>query len=83
MGASGRYGGRFRLRGVVSPVDGAAVYDGATRRIVRRPEEWRGRDGEAARSIQLDFQTPLRMRTEGNTTHHRISRRSRKRCCGA
>jgi len=64
MGASGRYGGRFRVRSVVSPVDGAAVYDGATRRIVRPPVEWRGEDGRAARSIQLDFQTPLRMRTE-------------------
>ena len=65
MGASGRYGGRFRLRSVVSPVDGAAVYDGAIRRILRAPVEWRGEDGRPARSIQLDFQTPLRMRTEG------------------
>jgi hypothetical protein len=65
MGASGRYGGRFRLRGVVSPVDGAAVYDGATRRILRPPAEWRGNGAKPTRSIQLDFQTPLRMRTEG------------------
>ena len=66
MGASGRYGGRFGVRSVVSPVDGATVYDGATRRMLRPPAEWLdGGDGKPARSIQLDFQTPLRMRTEG------------------
>jgi len=65
MGASGRYGGRFRLRGVVSPIDGDGVYEGATRRILRAPAEWRGEDGKPVRSIRLDFQTPLRMRTDG------------------
>lgn len=65
MGASGRYGGRFALRSVVSPVDGATVYDGAARRILRPPAEWRGNGDKPARSIRLDFQTPLRMRTDG------------------
>jgi hypothetical protein len=65
MGAAGRYGGRFRLRSVVSPVDGAAVYDGATRRILRPPPAWRGGNDRPAGSIQLRFQTPLRMRTDG------------------
>ena len=65
MGASGRYGGRFALRSVLSAVDGAVVYDGAARRILRPPAEWRGGDDQPARRIQLDFLTPLRMRTEG------------------
>jgi CRISPR-associated endoribonuclease Cas6 len=65
MGASGRYGGRFALRSVLSAVDGAVVYDGAARRILRPPVEWRGGEDQPARRIQLDFQTPLRMRTEG------------------
>jgi CRISPR/Cas system endoribonuclease Cas6 (RAMP superfamily) len=41
------------------------VYDGAARRILRPPVEWRGGEDQPARSIQLDFQTPLRMRTDG------------------
>jgi hypothetical protein len=65
MGASGRYGGRFALRSVLSAVDGAVVYDGAMRRILRPPAEWRDGDAQPVRSIQLDFQTPLRMRTDG------------------
>jgi hypothetical protein len=65
MGASGRYGGRFALRSVRSTVDGAVVYDGAARRILRPPVEWRDGEQQPAGRIQLDFLTPLRMRTEG------------------
>ena len=65
MGASGRYGGRFALRSVRSPVDGAVVYDGAARRILRPPAEWCDGADPPVRRIQLHFQTPLRMRTDG------------------
>jgi hypothetical protein len=69
MGASGRYGGRFRLRSVVPAGGGAAIYDGGTRRIFGQPAEWGGGDADRedrpTRSIKLEFLTPLRMRTEG------------------
>ena len=67
MGESGRFGGRFRLRSVVSAVKrGEVVYDGASRRFLKAPPEWTPPE-EAGRveRIRLEFVTPLRIRTDG------------------
>ncbi len=66
MGASGRYGGRFRLREIVSTTDGSRVYDGVMGKILQEPPMWPGPEcaGPVER-LRLDFLTPLRMRTEG------------------
>ena len=67
MGRDGRYGGRFRLRSVVSGVaPGRLVYDGMTRRFVGEPPLWVWEEAAGAvRRMAVEFLTPLRMRTEG------------------
>jgi len=67
MGRDGRYGGRFRVRGVVSPVDsGRLVYDGMTRRFAGEPPLWVWEEAAGAvKRLTVEFVTPLRMRTEG------------------
>jgi len=66
MGQSGRYGGPFRLRSVVSALDGTAVYDGAAHRFLGPPVAFRQPPpvGRVER-LELEFVTPLRMRSEG------------------
>lgn len=66
MGASGRYGGRYRVLGVVSALDARAVYDAAQRRWLAEPPLWAPSwpDG-AVEELALRFRTPLRMRTGG------------------
>jgi CRISPR/Cas system endoribonuclease Cas6 (RAMP superfamily) len=67
MGRDGRYGGRFRLRSVVSAVaPGRLVYDGMTRRFAAEPPLWQAEEpAGAVRRMVVEFVTPLRMRTEG------------------
>jgi hypothetical protein len=67
MGQDGRYGGRFRLRSVVSAVDpGKVIFDGATRRFLAEPPLWRPAEpANEARRMAVEFLTPLRIRTEG------------------
>lgn len=66
MGRDGRYGGRFRLRSVVSAVGlGRLVYDGMTRRFAGEPPLWVGEETGPVRRMAVEFLTPLRMRTEG------------------
>jgi hypothetical protein len=67
MGRSGRYGGPFRLRSVVSGEEPSRViYDGATRRFLGEPRVWRSKEtATAVRRVEIEFLTPLRIRTEG------------------
>ena len=67
MGASGRYGGAFRITSVASALAGhVTVYDGAKRRILADPPLWRSEPEPApVNRIRLDFVTPLRIRTGG------------------
>jgi hypothetical protein len=67
MGKSGRYGGPFRLLGVISGLDERKlVYDGATRQFRAEPVVWQAsEEASPVRRIRLEFLTPLRMRTEG------------------
>lgn len=67
LGRSGRYGGRFRLRSVVSALDrNVVVYDGALRRVLCEPPLWRPEvESSPVNQMRLDFVTPLRMRTDG------------------
>jgi hypothetical protein len=67
MGKDGRYGGRFRVRSVVSAVGpGRLVYDGMTRRFAGEPGVWQAEETAApVRRMAVEFVTPLRMRTEG------------------
>ncbi len=66
MGSDGRYGGRFRIRSVVSAVGAnQVVYDGMTRRFVAEPPLWKPEETTAAvRRLSVEFLTPLRIRTE-------------------
>lgn len=67
MGRSGRYGGPFRIKSLVSALDaGQLVYEGATRRILRTPPLWQMPSQHPhVHRITLDFLTPLRIRTDG------------------
>ena len=67
MGASGRFGGKFRVKKIVSALDaGIVVYDAEGRRIFEPPPEWRvATGGLPVRRIGLEFLTPLRIRTQG------------------
>jgi hypothetical protein len=67
MGRSGRYGGPFRVRSVVGAEEPARmVYDGDTRRLVGEPPLWRpSATTGAVRRLDLEFVTPLRIRTDG------------------
>jgi hypothetical protein len=67
MGEDGRYGGRFRLKSVVSAVEPTKViYDGLTRRILADPPVWQPSEPKGeVRRVTVDFVTPLRIRTEG------------------
>jgi len=66
MGRDGRYGGRFRVVGVVSAVgEGRLVYDGTTRRFVGEAPLWEEEAAGPVRRMTVEFVTPLRMRTEG------------------
>jgi hypothetical protein len=66
LGASGRFGGSYRVMNLVSAVDpGHVVYDGAARRFLTLPAAWRPKvDGPVGR-MRVEFRTPLRLRTEG------------------
>jgi len=67
MGASGRYGGAFRVTSVASALlDEVTVYDGATRRFLADPPLWSpAAEPAPVNRIRLEFLTPLRIRTEG------------------
>jgi hypothetical protein len=67
MGRSGRYGGPFCLRNVIAEGQSErVVYDGARRRLLGAPSLWRPREtGGAVRRLEVEFVTPLRMRTDG------------------
>jgi hypothetical protein len=67
MGGDGRYGGRFRIRSVVSAVQPTqVVYDGMTRRFLAAPPLWKPEETTAdVRRLSVEFLTPLRIRTEG------------------
>ena len=66
MGEKGWYGGRFRLQSVVNrePPRGL-VYDGGARQFRGEPRAWQPAPQGPVRRMNLDFVTPLRMRTEG------------------
>ncbi|MBZ5724341.1 MAG: CRISPR system precrRNA processing endoribonuclease RAMP protein Cas6 [Acidobacteriia bacterium] len=67
MGRDGRYGGRFRLRSVVSAVESERlVYDGMTSRFAAEPVLWQPAEtSQPVGRMSLEFLTPLRIRTEG------------------
>ena len=65
LGRKGRYGGPYRIERVSSLVHGGVVFDGSARKIVREPATliW-PTESRVARRVQVDFITPLRMRTK-------------------
>lgn len=67
MGGDGFYGGRFRIRKIVSALQPKeAVYDGVNRRILAAPLVWEAEEAPTAvRRLSIEFLTPLRLRTEG------------------
>ena len=68
MGASGKFGGAFKVSGVRS-LTGAKplLYDGRTRRTLASPIPWTPeRIVRDFRRVHLQFLTPLRMRTRGD-----------------
>ncbi len=67
MGRQGRYGGPYRIERVTGGVDGRLVFDGAKRLIVDDPAPviWTDTARTAGRA-QIEFLTPLRMRTGGD-----------------
>ncbi len=67
LGASGRFGGAFRLIGVNSGIDGLPIYDGGKRRFERPAPTWvPGPESNRWRRVVIDFVTPLRMRINGS-----------------
>src|SRR5437762_5565165 len=64
MGRSERYGGPFVVQSVVGGA-GEVVYDGVSRRFLREAPLWRAEEMAAVSRLELEFVTPLRMRTEG------------------
>ena len=69
LGASGRFGGGFRVHSVTSGTH--LVYDGRMRRLVGTPESWSSNPALRVEPKFLDIYavTPLRMRTEGKYNH--------------
>jgi hypothetical protein len=74
MGRRGRYGGTFRLKAAVRRSDCAPhaacseplIYDGLTRKLLAVPAPWTPpTEPDRVSRLQLDFLTPLRMRTAG------------------
>ena len=66
MGASGRYGRKFRVKGVSSGVSGAPLYDGTKRKVLSSAVDWQPKAQPAkVTRVPLQFVTPLRMRTDG------------------
>ena len=67
MGRSGRFGGKFHLRRVNSALPGnELIFDGLTRRVGAVVPAWRPvPEAQPVHRAQLQFITPLRMRTGG------------------
>ena len=69
MGRSGRFGGRFRVVEILEAGgEKAKIYDGFTRRLLRPLPLWSMPGQTPARSIRMEFVTPLRLREKGAYT---------------
>ncbi len=70
MGREGRFGGRFRVRRVLSATAGAVVFDGGSRLILTDPPEWTWPQPALAGldRMRIRVTTPLRLRVRGEYT---------------